>query len=91
MHPNLINAYLERAREIIGERSQPEIDYDDAVIAHLGSKTDIKDIKRAIAAANQKYPEEALKPSESDWPDMAARYCYLKEHKAILARLKIKE
>ena len=35
MNINQINAYLEGAREIMGERSQTEIAYDDAVVAHL--------------------------------------------------------
>ena len=35
MNVNEINAYLERAHEIIGDRSKGEIDYDNAVVAHL--------------------------------------------------------
>ena len=88
MNVNLINSYLERAREIIGDRSPAEIDYDDAVVAHLGSGMDIK---RAIAAANQTYPEEALMPNLDGWADLAARYQYIAEHDAILTRLGIKE
>jgi hypothetical protein len=88
MYVNLINAYLERAREIIGDRSPAEIDYDNAVIAHLSAGMDIK---RAIAAANQQYPEEALMPNADDWADLPARYQYIAEHKAILTRLGIKE
>ena len=88
MTVNEINAYLERAREIIGDRSQSEIDYDNAVVAHLSTG---KDIKRAIRAANQEHPEEALKPGADHWPDLAARYQYIMEHKAILKRLGMKE
>ena len=57
MDVNQINAYLERAREIIGDRSQAEIDYDDAVVAHLSSGMDIKS---AIAAAND-HPAKRLR------------------------------
>ncbi|MCX6924593.1 MAG: hypothetical protein NT154_15465 [Verrucomicrobia bacterium] len=85
---NLLNAYLERAREIIGERSQAEIGYDNAVVAHLSMG---KDIKSAIRAANQEHPEEALKPDADHWPDLAARYEYIKEHNMILKRLGMKE
>ncbi len=83
-----INSYLERAREIIGDRAQAEIDYDNAVIAHLAAG---KDIKRAIRAANQEHPEEALKPAADQWPDLAARYEYILEYKAVLKRLGINE
>jgi len=70
MTGNQIKAYLDRAREIIGDRSQAEIDYDNAVVAHLSSGMDIKN---AIAAANRKYPDEALTPGAGDWADMEAR------------------
>ena len=49
------------------------------------------DIKRAIADANQKYPKEALRPDSDDWADLAVRYQYIKEHKAILKRLGMRE
>jgi hypothetical protein len=49
------------------------------------------DIKSAVAAANREYPEETLRPGSDDWADLAARYQYLKEHKAILKRLGMKE
>jgi len=88
MNVDQINAYLERAREIIGDRSQEEIEYDSAVVAHLNAGMDIR---RAIAGANQKYPQEALRPDPDDWPDLAARYEYIEEHKAILKRLGLKE
>jgi hypothetical protein len=56
MNVNEINSYLQQAREIIGDRSQSEIAYDDSVVAHLGKGMDIK---RAIRAANQEHSEEA--------------------------------
>lgn len=88
MNVNEINAYLERARVIIGDRSQAEIDYDNAVVAHLSAGMEIK---RAIRAANQEHPEEALKPGAEHWPDLAGRYEYIMEHKTILKRLGMKE
>ena len=88
MTGNQINAYLARARQIIGERSQAEIDYDNAVVAHLNSGADIKN---AIAAANRMYPNESLAPGPGDWPDVEARYQYIREHKRILNGLGISE
>ena len=41
------NAYFQRAREIIGDRSQAEIDYDSSVVAHLSAGMDIKSAIRA--------------------------------------------
>ena len=82
------NTYFQRAREIIGDRSQAEIDYDNSVVAHLSTGMDIK---RSIAAANERHPKEALGPGPDDWADLAARYQYIAEHKAILTQLGIKE
>ncbi len=88
MDANQINAYLARASEIIGDRSKAEAAYDDAVVDHLGGGMDIK---QAIRAANREYPNEALRPGTGDWTDVAARYEYLMQHKAILKRLGIQE
>jgi hypothetical protein len=88
MNVNEINAYVQRAQEIIGDRSQSEIAYDDSVVAHLSRGMDIK---RAIRAANQEHPEEALKPGPELWADLAARYDYILQHKAILKTLGMKE
>jgi hypothetical protein len=67
---------------------QSEIAYDNSVVAHLSRG---KDIKRAIRAANQEHPEEALEPGPEHWADLAARYEYILEHKAILKTLGMKE
>lgn len=88
MNANEINAYLGRAREIIGERTQAGIAYDNSVLAHLGAG---KDVKSAIRAANREHPEEALSPRAEHWPDLAARYDYLTRHNAILKKLGMKE
>jgi len=49
------------------------------------------DLKRAIRAANQEHPDEALKPGSDDWADLTVRYEYIREHKGILKRLGMKE
>jgi hypothetical protein len=88
MNVNDINAYLERARDIIGERSPAEIAYDDAVVANL---TKGMDIKRAIRSANREHPDEALQAGPQDWDALASHYDYIREHKAILKKLGMKE
>jgi hypothetical protein len=88
MNVNEINAYLQRAREIIGERSPSEIAYDDSVVSHL---TNGADIKRAIRAANREHPTEALNPGPEDWEDLASRYEYIAEHKVLMKKLGVKE
>ncbi|MBN9692976.1 MAG: hypothetical protein J0M24_22260 [Verrucomicrobia bacterium] len=88
MNVNEINEYLQRAREIIGERSQAEIAYDDFVVVQLSRGADIK---RAIRAANQEFPGEALTPGPDHWTDLASRYEYIREHKGILKKLGVKE
>ena len=67
----LIAQYIIDAGQIIGDRSQAEIAYDNAMVAYLSSDLDIKS---AVAAANQKYPDEALRLGAGDWADMEARY-----------------
>ena len=84
MKVSLINAYLEEAREILGERTDSEVKYDDAVAAHLGRGMDIKS---AIEAANQEHPDGALRPETGHWADLKARYDYIVEHEAILKKL----
>jgi hypothetical protein len=88
MNINEINTYLERAREIIGDRSGAEIAYDNSVVAHLNSGMDIR---RAVAAANLEHPDEALKPGPEHWDDLVIRYDYIRVHKGILKRLGMKE
>jgi hypothetical protein len=88
MNVNEINAYLQRAREIIGDRSPAEVAYDDSVASFLSTGMDIR---RAIQAANRKHPQEALAPGSDQWDDVRSRYEYIAEHKAILKRLGVKE
>ncbi len=84
MDGDQIEAYLEKAREIIGERSPSEIDYDDAVVRNLSAGMSIR---KAIAAANKEHPNEALQPEVDHWEDLASRYEYLRQHKIILRKL----
>jgi hypothetical protein len=84
----ITNAYLKRAREIIGDRTPAEIEYDNTVIVCLARGMDIQ---RAIDAANREHPDEALKPEPDQWTDLAARYDYLRQHHEILKKSGMKE
>jgi hypothetical protein len=88
MDAHLINDYLARARAILGDRTDTEIDYDNTVVAFL---TKGMDIKSAVDAANREHPEEAIKPDPAHWEDLAARYDYITKHKLMLQKLGIKE
>ena len=68
--------------------SQAAADCDNSVVANLDRGMDIK---QAIRAANQEHPEEALKPGADHWPGLAARYQYIREHKAILKTLGMRD
>jgi hypothetical protein len=88
MDAPLTNDYLARAGEILGDRTDPEIEYDNAVVAFLAKGMDIKS---AVDAANREHPDEALKPDPAHWEDLAARYDYIIQHKLTLQKLGIKE
>ena len=81
----MLKEYLQRAEEIIGERTPEEIQHDDEVIACLESGIPIQ---MAIANAAQKFPKEALSWDPSNIDDIAEHYDYLKEHTQILRKLK---
>jgi len=49
MYGDVINSYLPRSREIIGDRSEGEIEYDNSVVAALRAGMSIE---KAIAEAN---------------------------------------
>jgi len=84
MNMDLINSYLERASELIGERSPAEKAYDDEVVAGLHKGLGIK---AAINAANAKFPDEALQLDSKTQDDIQEHFEYLAEHKRILERL----
>jgi hypothetical protein len=76
--------YLDRASEIIGERTESEIFHDDAVVeALIQGRT----IKEALLIAGKKHPGEALKWDDENIGDIAAHYDYLREHANILKSL----
>lgn len=83
---DILQQYLARADEIIGERTQDEIKYDNEVLRYLRRG---KNITKAMAKANEKYPSEALAISEELLPDIQSRYEYLLEHEEIMKKMKM--
>jgi len=81
---NFIEQYLSRSKEIIGNRTQAEVRYDNEVLRWLRRG---KNIEKAINKANQKYPDEALKIDESHIDNVASHYDYLMQHEEILRKL----
>ena len=81
---NTLKQYIERADEIIGERTPEEQKYDREVIRWMRSG---KSINKAIAKANEKYPAEALQIDDDNFADVQAHYEYLAEHEAIIEKL----
>jgi hypothetical protein len=82
---DLIEQYFSRSKEIIGDRNQTEIRYDNEVLRWFRKG---KKIKNAIIKANKKYPDEALQLDKSNINDVANHYDYLLEHEKIMRKLK---
>ena len=76
--------YLERANEIIGDRSKEEELYDNEVVKWLKK---YGKIRKALNKANKRYPDEALKYSDSDVDELFDRYEYLMNHQDILTKM----
>ena len=88
MDAPLINNYLARARDILGDRTDAEIEYDNTVVAFLAKGMVIQS---AIDAANREHPDEALKVHPIHLEDLAARYDYISQHKLMLQKWGVKE
>jgi len=82
---NFLKAYLERADEIIGNRTSAEIAHDDVVIEALNQG---KPLKEALAIAGAKFPDEAIICDENNFNDLESHYDYIREHSKILRMLK---
>jgi hypothetical protein len=81
----ILDEYLNRADDIIGDRTKEEIQYDNAVLKELRKG---KKIKKAIEKANKKFPNEAMTIDADSINDVAAHYEYQLEHEKIMAKLK---
>ena len=83
-----LKQYLQRGREIIGDRSPAEKSYDDEVLRGLQSGMDVR---VAIALASEKYPDEALQVDDANIEDVASHYEFLQEYEAILKKVSKKK
>ena len=81
---DIFEQYLNRSQEIIGERTQDEIRYDNEVLKWLRKG---RNIRKAIDKANKKYPNEALEFVDSNINDIAAHYEYLLQHENIMRKI----
>jgi len=81
---NLIDQYLRRSQEIIGDRTQAEERYDNEIIGWLKKGFSMR---KAISKANEKYPEEGLEVDETNIDDVAAYYEYLAQHLEIMQKI----
>lgn len=81
---DILKQYIERANEIIGERTPSEEKYDREVIRWIRKG---KSISKAIAKANEKYPTEGLQVDQDNLADVQAHYEYLADHDAITEKL----
>lgn len=81
---DLLDQYLQRSQEIIGDRTREEIRYDKEVLRWLRKG---KKIQKAIERANKKYPKEALEVNKKTINDVAAHYDYILEHENIMKKM----
>jgi hypothetical protein len=83
---DILNYYISRADEIIGERTAEEQKYDHEVVRWVRRG---KSVSKAISKANQKYPTEALQVNNDNLADVQAHYEYLAEHEGIMEKLDV--
>lgn len=79
-----LQPYMERANDIIGERTKEEELYDNEVVVNLRK---YGKIRKALNKANKKYPDEALKYDDSNITDLLDRYDYMVKHYDIVSRI----
>ena len=85
---DFLKEYIDRADEIIGERTDEEAVHDAEVIRQLRKG---RNIKKALKMAARKYPSEALQWNEETIEEIAVHYEYLMEHEEITKKLSILE
>ena len=83
----MLKQYLDRAKEIIGERTASEIAHDNAVVDALNSGLPIE---AALSLAAKQHPNKALQWDSGNINDIAAHYDYLKQHEQIMKKLQMK-
>jgi len=81
---NLIDQYMQRSQEIIGECTPDEAQYDLEVIENLKK---YGKIRKALNRANKKYPNEAIKYSDENISDIESHYFYLLNHMELAKKI----
>jgi len=81
---SILDQYLQRSQEIIGDRSPAEKRYDNEIIRWLRKG---KKIRKAIDKANKKYPKEALEIDSTNTADIAAHYDYIMQHEEMMNKI----
>jgi hypothetical protein len=83
----LIDSYLKDTvgfSSMLEERTAGEVVYDNEVVTALRKGYSIK---KALALAGEKYPDDALQWDDGTIDDIKAHYEYLMSHEDILAKL----
>lgn len=83
---NIFKGYNQMTAEFEGtldERTTGEIAHDNIVLSELGKGSSIK---KALDAAAEKYPEEALQYDDDNIGDIRIYYDYLLNHESIKNR-----
>jgi hypothetical protein len=83
----LIDSYLKDTvgfSSMLEERAAGEVVYDNEVVTALRKGYSIK---KALALAGEKYPDDALQWDDGTIDDIKAHYEYLMSHEDILAKL----
>jgi hypothetical protein len=80
-----LKKYIETAAQVIGRRSAAQQAYDREV---LRWRQITKDLRSALAMANEKYPALAQKVSDDELEELGARYEYIRGHEQILRHLR---
>jgi hypothetical protein len=82
---DMLNHYIAQANQILAEKTPGERAFDAEVLRWLKRG---KPILKAVAKANEKYPEEALTITPKNASDMVRHYKYLADHEEIMQRIK---
>ncbi len=81
---SVIDQYMQRSQDIIGERTREEEQYDSELIKCLKK---YGKIRKAINKANKKYPDEAIQYNEENIGEIESHYDYLMKHMVIVGRI----
>lgn len=81
---SLLDQYIQRSQDIIGERTPEEAKYDEEVVKWLRK---YGKIRKALNKANKKFPEEALTYTDDNIGDIESHYDYLMKHMDIMGKI----